>query len=324
MARLREPGRRPRRRLRYPGLRVLRRENQAPVQPFPLHRPRELRGRPRYLRHRHRERQGGQDGGPDLQGRGRSTLSLGGGRRDLLARSRNASARPSSCTRTPTSAACPTARSPTTRRTPPPRLWGRSAIDALLGHVESPAPPSRITAPPAAPPIAPTQRLGVFSSTFERYGLGSTTGLTKAENDRLLDAIVADWDAKGRDGKEMQRYFFQSLLRTPWGANEHKGIHQWQTCAPKELRQAITTGERYRPRVMYEMSGNKYAVMGPSLEWEEGLRRAGLRHPAVPQHDLVHRADRRLVPAHHRVARATPTPTRRRAPTSTATTPAAR
>ena len=25
------------------------------------------------------------------------------------------------------------------------------------------------------------------------------------------------------------------------GANEHKGIHQWQTCAPKELRQAITT-----------------------------------------------------------------------------------
>ena len=90
----------------------------------------------------------------------------------------------------------------------------------------------------------------------------------QAENDRLLDAIVADWDAKGRDGKEMQRYFFQSRCDT-MGANEHKGIHQWQTCAPKELRQAITTGEPYRPRVMYEMSGNKYAVMGPSLEWKK-------------------------------------------------------
>ena len=111
----------------------------------------------------------------------------------------------------------------------------------------------------------PTIRTGVFSTSFERYGLGWTTGLTKAENDRLLDEIIAGWDAKGRDGEEMRRYFFQSRCDT-MGANTHKGIHQWQTCAPKELREGITTGEPYRPRVMYEMSGNKYAVMGPSLE----------------------------------------------------------
>lgn len=145
---------------------------------------------------------------------------------------------------------------------------GALAIDALLGHVESPCSAFQNHGAAGLTADRPTQRLGVFSSTFERYGLGWTTGLTKAENDRLLDAIVADWDAKGRDGKEMQRYFFQSRCDT-MGANEHKGIHQWQTCAPKELRQAITTGEPYRPRVMYEMSGNKYAVMGPSLEWKK-------------------------------------------------------
>ncbi len=145
---------------------------------------------------------------------------------------------------------------------------GALAIDALLGHVESPCSAFQNHGAASRTADRPTQRLGVFSSTFERYGLGWNTGLTKAENDRLLDAIVADWDAKGRDGKEMQRYFFQSRCDT-MGANEHKGIHQWQTCAPKELRQAITTGEPYRPRVMYEMSGNKYAVMGPSLEWKK-------------------------------------------------------
>lgn len=145
---------------------------------------------------------------------------------------------------------------------------GALAIDALLGHVESPCSAFQNHGAASRTADRPTQRLGVFSSTFERYGLGWTTGLTKAENDRLLDAIVADWDAKGRDGKEMQRYFFQSRCDT-MGANEHKGIHQWQTCAPKELRQAITTGEPYRPRVMYEVSGNKYAVMGPSLEWKK-------------------------------------------------------
>ena len=145
---------------------------------------------------------------------------------------------------------------------------GALAIDALLGYVESPCSAFQNHGAASRTADRPTQRLGVFSSTAERYGLGWTTGLTKAENDRLLDAIVADWDAKGRDGKEMQRYFFQSRCDT-MGANEHKGIHQWQTCAPKELRQAITTGEPYRPRVMYEMSGNKYAVMGPSLEWKK-------------------------------------------------------
>lgn len=145
---------------------------------------------------------------------------------------------------------------------------GALAIDALLGYVESPCSAFQNHGAASRTADRPTQRLGVFSSTFERYGLGWTTGLTKAENDRLLDAIVADWDAKGRNGKEMQRYFFQSRCDT-MGANEHKGIHQWQTCAPKELRQAITTGEPYRPRVMYEMSGNKYAVMGPSLEWKK-------------------------------------------------------
>ena len=145
---------------------------------------------------------------------------------------------------------------------------GALAIDALLGYVESPCSAFQNHGPESRTADRPTQRLGVFSSTFERYGLGWTTGLTKAENDRLLDAIVAEWDAKGRNGKEMQRYFFQSRCDT-MGANEHKGIHQWQTCAPKELRQAITTGEPYRPRVMYEMSGNKYAVMGPTLEWKK-------------------------------------------------------
>lgn len=145
---------------------------------------------------------------------------------------------------------------------------GALAIDALLGYIESPCSAFQNHGPESRTINRPTQRLGVFSTTFERYGLGWTTGYTKAENDRLLDEVVTSWDAKGKDGKEMQRYFFQSRCDT-MGANEHKGIHQWQTCAPKELREAITTGEPYRPRVMYEMSGNKYAVMGPSLEWKK-------------------------------------------------------
>lgn len=145
---------------------------------------------------------------------------------------------------------------------------GMLAIDALLGRIETPLSAYQNHGPASLTKDRPTARLGKNSTSFERYGLGWTAGFTKEENDRQLDEIVKGWDEKGRDGQQMRQYFFQSRCDT-LGAKDHKGIHQWQTCAPKELRHAITSGEPYRPRVMYEMSGNKYAVMGPALEWEK-------------------------------------------------------
>ena len=147
---------------------------------------------------------------------------------------------------------------------------GMLAIDALLGRIETPLSAYQNHGPASLTADRPTARLGEASTSFARYGLGWTTGFTKEENDRKLDKVVEGWNEKGRDGEQMRRYFFQSRCDT-LGANAHKGIHQWQTCAPKELRQAITTGEPYRPRVMYEMSGNKYAVMGPSLQWKDAF-----------------------------------------------------
>ncbi len=143
---------------------------------------------------------------------------------------------------------------------------GMLAIDALLGRIETPLSAYQNHGPASLTKDRPTARLGEASTSFKRYGLGWTAGFTKEENDRQLDEIVKGWDEKGRDGQQMRQYFFQSRCDT-LGAKDHKGIHQWQTCAPKELRHAITSGEPYRPRVMYEMSGNKYAVMGPALEW---------------------------------------------------------
>lgn len=147
---------------------------------------------------------------------------------------------------------------------------GMLAIDALLGRIETPLSAFQNHGPASRTADRPTARLGEASTSFARYGLGWTTGFTKEENDRKLDKVVEGWNEKGRDGEQMRRYFFQSRCDT-LGANAHKGIHQWQTCAPKELRQAITTGEPYRPRVMYEMSDNKYAVMGPSLQWKDAF-----------------------------------------------------
>ena len=145
---------------------------------------------------------------------------------------------------------------------------GMLAIDALLGRIETPCSAYLTHGANGLTADRPVARMGEFSSFFERYGLGWKVGWTKEQNDRYLDGIVADWDAKGRDGEAMRKTYFQAHSDT-CGATEHKGIHQWMTCAPRELKEAILTGEPYRPRVVYEMSGNKYAVMGPALEWEK-------------------------------------------------------
>ena len=145
---------------------------------------------------------------------------------------------------------------------------GMLAIDALLGRIETPCSAYVTHGASGLTEDRPVARMGEFSSFFERYGLGWKVGWTAEQNDRHLDGIVADWDSKGRDGEAMRQTYFQAHSDT-CGATAHKGIHQWMTCAPRELKEAILTGEPYRPRVVYEMSGNKYAVMGPALEWEK-------------------------------------------------------
>ena len=48
---------------------------------------------------------------------------------------------------------------------------------------------------------------------------------------------------------------------------------------------------------MYEMSGNKYAVMGPALEWKKAYDQQDFIIQQYSDDDLVHRSERGLVPA---------------------------
>ena len=67
----------------------------------------------------------------------------------------------------------------------------------------------------------------------------------------------------------MRRYFFNyaAFMRRQRPAG---GIHQWQTCAPRELREGITTGEPIATKIMRINSGNKYLLeVGPALEWKK-------------------------------------------------------
>ena len=179
---------------------------------------------------------------------------------------------------------------------------GMLAIDALLGRIETPCSAYQTHGPSALTADRPTQSIAQFSSFFGRYGLGWTFGWTQEKNDAALAEVVKGWDDKGRDGEAMRQQYFQAHSDT-CGATAHKGIHQWMTCAPPRAarghhhRRALPPARHVRD----ERQQVRRHGAGPGVE--EGLRRAGLRHPAVPQHDVVHRGQRRPAPAHQRVAR---------------------
>ena len=207
----------PDRRLRYPGLRVLRCAQTNSVQPFPFTAPEDCAVDPAIFATATVNGKEAKTAGQIYWEEARALDLWRRPARRAGFEPENASARPSSCMRLArTSAACQQRRV----LRPPGELLHRAAGGAghrraARLHVESPLlglPESRRLR--AARPTVPTHAHWACSPTsFERYGLGWTTGLTKAENDRLLDAIVAGWDAKGRDGEEMQPLLLPVPLR---------------------------------------------------------------------------------------------------------------
>lgn len=151
---------------------------------------------------------------------------------------------------------------------------GAIAIDMFMGHVNQPGctltgkgsrsvQKNRATAQLVANPG--------FNGMDMRYGVGWTIGYTKEANDKNLESKVAAWDAQGRDGKEMQRRFAQQTLDR-LGMTKYKGAYYWMQSNIAAVGKAIDTGEPYKPRFLYETSGNKFVNLGAAGLWLDRFR----------------------------------------------------
>jgi anaerobic selenocysteine-containing dehydrogenase len=102
--------------------------------------------------------------------------------------------------------------------------------------------------------VRPTTQCGLFGVQF---GTGWAIGATKEENEARI-AEVPD--------KNFQ-YIYNQLLLDRLGMKDHKGLHTWEHSHIPSVRQAIETGLPYRPRVWFDMSGNKLAMLGNAESW---------------------------------------------------------
>ncbi|NGM17085.1 molybdopterin-containing oxidoreductase family protein [Xiamenia xianingshaonis] len=99
---------------------------------------------------------------------------------------------------------------------------------------------------------------GMFS---DMYGIGAVIGLSDAQNEERIKAMA---ETNG----EMQKRHNQ-LLIDRLGMKDHKGLYAWCHSHIPTVRNAIATGEPFKPRVWFDMSGNKLAMLGNAKSWYE-------------------------------------------------------
>ena len=135
---------------------------------------------------------------------------------------------------------------------------GCMGLDSIMGYVNKPGCTMTQYGAAGAPP---TKRPVTYNNGFDgmfsdMYGIGAVVG--DAENEAR---------AKKLGEENPQQKLANQLLVDRLGMKDHKGLYAWCHSHIPTVREAIATGEPYKPRVWFDMSGNKLAMLGNAKSW---------------------------------------------------------
>lgn len=139
---------------------------------------------------------------------------------------------------------------------------GCMGLDSIMGYINKPGcTMTQYGAAGAQPTKRPVTYNNGFDGMFsDMYGIGAVIGMSEAENEARIKKL----------GEENpQQKLANQLLVDRLGMKDHKGLYAWCHSHIPTVRQAIATGEPYKPRVWFDMSGNKLAMLGNAKSWYE-------------------------------------------------------
>ncbi|MDR3307631.1 MAG: molybdopterin-dependent oxidoreductase [Coriobacteriales bacterium] len=150
---------------------------------------------------------------------------------------------------------------------------GLLGLDMIMGYIDKPG--ATVTANggmgmmgpmpgPNDPQPRPTRAFANFG--MGGFGVGYTIGMTEEDN-AAAAAAVPDPD---------MQYALNQILLDRLGMNNHRGLYDWSHAHIPTVREAIETGEPYKPRVWYEFSGNKFAMFGSAGAWYNAIMNSGV------------------------------------------------
>ncbi|NTU89315.1 MAG: molybdopterin-dependent oxidoreductase [Actinobacteria bacterium] len=135
---------------------------------------------------------------------------------------------------------------------------GLMGLDSIMGYINTPG----CTMTQYGPGNQPTKRPVTYHNGFggmfsDMYGIGAVIGMSDAENEARINNAEAF----------PQQKLANQLLVDRLGMKDHKGLYAWCHSHIPTVREAIATGEPFKPRVWFDMSGNKLAMLGNAKSW---------------------------------------------------------
>lgn len=138
---------------------------------------------------------------------------------------------------------------------------GCMGLDSIMGYINKPGCTMTQYGPESVPASRPVTYNNGFGGMFsDMYGIGAVIGMSPAENEAR---------AKALGEANPQQKLANQLLIDRLGMKDHKGLYAWCHSHIPTVRDAIATGEPYKPRVWFDMSGNKLAMLGNAKSWYE-------------------------------------------------------
>ena len=139
---------------------------------------------------------------------------------------------------------------------------GLVGLDMVMGYVNKPG--AALTQTSAAPRTRPITRFNGFGGSYcLTYGIGYVVGQTDAENEARI-AAMPEGMAPGQQGV---LYLMNQVVLDRLGMKNHRGLYHWAHAHIPSVLEAIKTGIPYKPRVWFDMSGNKLCMLGNAASW---------------------------------------------------------
>jgi anaerobic selenocysteine-containing dehydrogenase len=149
---------------------------------------------------------------------------------------------------------------------------GLMGLDMIMGYVNKPG--ATLTqngsaATPPGPKKRPVTTFNGFGGMFNgMYGIGYNVGETEEDNAARIAAMPPGMFP----GAQGTLYVMNQLLLDRLGMKNHKGLYQWAHSHIPTVLEAIKTGIPYKPRVWFDMSGNKLAMLGNAGSWYDAFK----------------------------------------------------
>lgn len=137
---------------------------------------------------------------------------------------------------------------------------GALGLDMIMGYVNKPGVSLTLKGPAS---VYTSRAVQQAPQAMTKFGCSAIPGKSPAaERARIEKAAEEMPDAQKK---------VNQMYRDALGTTAHKGLHTWFMVHIPTVLQAITTGEPYKPRLWFDVSGNKLAMLANASSWYDAL-----------------------------------------------------